>query len=260
MVGLRGALLVLSLCVWPTQQVLPPVLERAQQTHQKGSRSSAEDSVRKAITHESVKKVPRALATAHDLYGRILLESSSFDQAVRQFQQAIRADGSFGSAYVNLGHVQRILGHFDASVEVLHTGLGLGSMEDLERGRAWKELAKTYTQSNALAKAKTAYTESYTLTPTDPSLLAPYVTTLVWLGDTAQAQGVMLKAVRAGVYGDPLQYPEVYFPDVRSAPFPDPSGYPDVMAAIEIFEDRVPEIALDFKRVKAKGGLSPHQV
>jgi tetratricopeptide (TPR) repeat protein len=169
--------------------------------------------------------------------GWALCKSERYEEAVAAFQDALRGDPAFSSAYLGLGVAYSGLGRHDAAVDALqqairlrprqaeaHYNLGValqraGRLEDAapplqkavalepDYAAAWYNLGWTYARVGAYGKALDAYRHALRLRPDDAAALSGLGTTYGNLERWAEAvealeRAASLKAADAGTHYD----------------------------------------------------------
>jgi len=169
--------------------------------------------------------------------GWALCKSERYEEAVAAFQDALRGDPAFSSAYLGLGVAYSGLGRHDAAVDALqqairlrpgqaeaHYNLGValqraGRLEEAapalqkavalepDYAAAWSNLGWTYARVGAYGKALDAYHRALRLRPDDAAALSGLGTTYGNLERWAEAvealqRAAALKAADAGAQYD----------------------------------------------------------
>ena len=169
--------------------------------------------------------------------GWALCKSERYEEAVAAFQDALREDPAFSSAYLGLGVAYSGLGRHDAAVDALqqairlrpgqaeaHYNLGValqraGRLEEAapalqkavalepDYAAAWSNLGWTYARVGAYGKALDAYRRALRLRPDDAAALSGLGTTYGNLERWAEAvealqRAAALKAADAGAQYD----------------------------------------------------------
>ena len=128
----------------------------------------------------------------HVAAGTDFLKKGLWDDAEREFRLALDADGNNLDALAGLGQVEVARGQFSEAVPLLERATRVSS----QMVSAFRSLGDAYAATGDLPRAATAYRRAVALAPADVGMRLSLASSLIEIGEFAEARNVCQDAIR----------------------------------------------------------------